>query len=151
MPTGSHRPAAGKAVPASKRKPCTAGAKQALPVISLQDLQASIAKRLQSDVSTKMLDALDLTVQEILLLLRDHKMPASSLAYTAGVLTDKIGAILNGFTSIQVEYSAQADDIQARLGSIAERVASTGKASDTAYVEHTDAATQDADAAQDDE
>ena len=125
MPVGSPRQPPGKAMPAAKRKPCSAGALQALPGASLQDLQAAIASQLQSSTASKMMTALDMTVDEIILLLSEHKMPASTLAYTAGVMTDKIGAILNGFASIQVEYSTQADDIASRLADIARRVSGT--------------------------
>ena len=125
MPAAAPRQPPGKAVPAAKRKPCSAGKLQALPGASLQDLQAAIASQLQSSTATKMMTALDMTVDEIILLLSEHKMPASTLAYTAGVMTDKIGAILNGFASIQVEYSTQADDIASRLADIARRVSGT--------------------------
>ena len=132
MPKGSHRPASGKVMPARERKAYIGDVETApVPRATLQDLQASIASQLQSSTATKMLQALELAVSEIIRLLEAHEMPASTLAYTAGVMTDKIGAILNGFASIQVEYSTQADDIAGRLADIARRVSSTGRADTT--------------------
>jgi hypothetical protein len=125
-------------MPARERKAYIGDVETApVPRATLQDLQASIAGQLQSSTATKMLQALELAVSEIIRLLEAHEMPASTLAYTAGVMTDKIGAILNGFASIQVEYSTQADDIAGRLADIARRVSSTGRA-DTGRADSTD-------------